>query len=238
MRELVLFAMVWTACGGSSTSPGARPHDMSASAHDREAAAHDAAATEHGSRYEPGIADPCDPRMATCWNAARTSTYQHGQEAEHHAQVAAEHRRASAAVRAAEQAACGGVPATDRDTSPFERIADIATVAPLAEQPTSARERDATATRSGIVVTFQRVPGLTADRLQRMVDCHLARNAALGHAVPEMNDCPLVPRGVAARVRQGGDSLAVEIRASDAATAQEIQRRGERLLARKQALPR
>lgn len=33
------------------------------------------------------------------------------------------------------------------------------------------------------------------DWLERAISCHLARNAALGHEVPAMPDCPLVPRG-------------------------------------------
>lgn len=82
---------------------------------------------------------------------------------------------------------------------------------------------------AGAVVTFRAVPGLTAEWLQRLVDCHLARNAARGHVVPEMPNCPLVPKGAAATVRSTGDGFAVSISSSDDATAREIRARAERL---------
>jgi hypothetical protein len=56
---------------------------------------------------------------------------------------------------------------------------------------------------------------MTAERLQRVVDCHMARNAALGHEVPEMSYCPLVPPGVRATVRSVAEGFAVELRTSD-----------------------
>jgi hypothetical protein len=81
----------------------------------------------------------------------------------------------------------------------------------------------------GTVVTFRAVPGMTAEWLQRVVNCHLARNASLGHAVPEMPECPRVPRGAQARVRSTGDGFAVEIRSDDEAAAREILARARRL---------
>jgi hypothetical protein len=71
---------------------------------------------------------------------------------------------------------------------------------------------------------------MTAEWLQRLVECHLARNAALGHVVPEMPNCPLVPRGVAAKVRSVGNGFAVEIEAGDPDTLREIQARSQRLV--------
>jgi hypothetical protein len=89
---------------------------------------------------------------------------------------------------------------------------------------------------AGAEITFQAVPGLTAEWLQRVVDCHLARNAAIGHeaASAEMAHCPLTLRGVTAKVRSTGDGFVVAVRADDAATAQEILRRAEPLTARAQ----
>jgi hypothetical protein len=238
--SLVITMVIAVGCASTGTSPGARPHDMSAAAHDREAAGHEAASVEHEARYEPGIADPCDPRMATCWNAMRTSTERHHGEAETHAHIAAEHRNASAALRQAEATACAGMPAVDRDASPFTHVDDIARVETLVEgEPGSDATRTNKSARTyvaGAVVTFRDVPGLTAPRLQQMIDCHLARNAALGHVVPEMPDCPLVPRGASARVRSIGTAFAVEIRGADAASAREIVARAERLVRRDKAV--
>lgn len=224
-RHIVL-GLLLAGCGSSSTSPAAHPHARSAIAHDREAASHEATAVEHRARYEPGIADPCDPRLATCWNAMRTSNERHGPEAEQHARLAAEHRRASAALREAEARACAGLPATDRDMSPFERADAVARVDKIIDR------MDGASYVAGVVVTFRAVPGLSEAGLQQMVECHLARNAALGHVVPEMPDCPLVPRGATARMRRSGDGLAVEIRGSELAVAREIVARAERVAAR------
>jgi hypothetical protein len=49
---------------------------------------------------------------------------------------------------------------------------------------------------------------MTAEWLQRLTDCHIARNAALGHVAPAMPDCPLVPMGVTARVTSTGGGFA------------------------------
>ncbi|MCI0570459.1 MAG: hypothetical protein L0Y66_06885 [Myxococcaceae bacterium] len=113
--------------------------------------------------------------------------------------------------------------------SPFEHVEDIASVEELIIR-TGGPKVGPTAKLVGATVTFRAVPGMTAEWLQRVVDCHLARNAALGHVVPEMPDCPLVPKGVQAQVRSTGSGFAVEIRSDDPATAREILSRAQRLL--------
>jgi len=40
---------------------------------------------------------------------------------------------------------------------------------------------------------------MTAEWFQRIVDCHLARNASLGFSAAEMPYCPLNVKGVHAR---------------------------------------
>jgi hypothetical protein len=67
--------------------------------------------------------------------------------------------------------------------------------------------------------------------LQRLVDCHLARNAALGHDVPEMPYCPLVPKGVTASVAPTTTGFAISVRADDTDTANEVLRRARMLVA-------
>ncbi len=71
---------------------------------------------------------------------------------------------------------------------------------------------------------------MTTEWVQRVVDCHVARNASLGHIVPEMPNCPLVVKGAQARVTSTGNGFAVEIRSSDPAGAQEILARAQRLV--------
>ena len=82
----------------------------------------------------------------------------------------------------------------------------------------------------GATITFRAVRGLTREWLQRLVDCHLARNAALGHDVPEMPECPLVPPGVTARVSSVGAGFAVEVRADTDEGAVEVLRRARSLV--------
>jgi hypothetical protein len=53
------------------------------------------------------------------------------------------------------------------------RLQDIASVAPLNEKV------DFGESQRGSVIAFRAVPGLTTKWLQRTIDCHLARNAAM-----------------------------------------------------------
>lgn len=202
---------------------------MSAARHDGEAREHAAAAERELGLYDPtavATRSRCTPR-GTCWTSVANPTAAHLAAAEEHRRHAADHRAASAALRAAEASACIGIDESDRDMSPFEHVEDIASVTPLVEP----FGRGATV-RTGAVVVFRATPGMTAEWLQRVVDCHLARNAALGHVVPEMPDCPLVPRGVRASVRSTGNGFAVSIRSGDHSVARDVFARAERLVQR------
>jgi hypothetical protein len=84
----------------------------------------------------------------------------------------------------------------------------------------------------GAIITFRAVKGMTAQWLQRVVDCHLARNAALGHELPEMAYCPLVPKDVSAHVSATDTGFAVAVRSDDATTAAEILGRARSLVTR------
>jgi hypothetical protein len=156
-------------------------------------------------------------------------TAEHSQEAEQHRALAAQHRAASESLRAAEASACSGISDEDRDMSPFAHRDDIRSVSPLRED---VRTGKAPGFRvAGVEVVFRAVPGMTAEWLQRVVTCHLARNAAIGHAVAgaDMPYCPLTPRGAQASVRSVGDGFAVDIRSNDDEIAQQIKQRSESL---------
>jgi hypothetical protein len=169
-------------------------------------------------------------RSDVCWTSVRNPTAAHLAAAQEHARQAAAHRAASAALREAEARACVGIAPGDRDMSPFEHLADIASVDPLTLRESDSRSALPWERTIGVMVTLRAVEGLTAEWLQRVVDCHLARNASLGHTVPEMPDCPLVPRGVVARVSSTGTGFAVEIRAADQGAARDVLSRAQRLL--------
>ena len=141
--------------------------------------------------------------------------------------MAADHRAASQALRDAEARACVGLSDDDRDTSPFAHREDISSVEPLTDNVSSGKGQYAR--MAGAVITFRAVPGMTAQWLQRVVDCHVARNAALGHDVPEMPYCPLVPKNVAAQVTATSAGFAVAVRSDDVDTAKEVLRRARTL---------
>lgn len=224
----------------ATRTPGAQPHDMSAATHETTAAQEELAARQHEQQYDPAArqrGEKCRPVSTAkeafagepCWTSVTNRTAQHLKHAEEHLARAAEHRAGSQALRDAEARACVGVPTADRDESPFEHREDIVRVEPLyanegGKMPVQ-RAR-------GAIVVFRAVPGMTAQWMQRVVDCHLARNAALGHDVPEMAYCPLVPKGVTATVSSTQTGFVVEIRSDDADTSKEILRRAESLRAR------
>ncbi len=241
MRRAVLAAaLAISVAACRSTTPGAQPHDMSAAQHESAAAEHEQAAEAHAAQFNPdafvrtqrcgrtdltrgtGVAAP------VCWTSTANPTSQHRAEADKHRQMAADHRAASLALGEAEARACAGVPDEDRDMSPFEHREDIESVEPLNEGTTTGKAQYARTV--GALITFRAVPGMTAQWLQRVVDCHLARNAALGHDVPDMPDCPLVPRGASAKVSATEKGFAVAVRADDSETAQEILRRARALV--------
>lgn len=220
--------------GCARATPGAEPHDMGATHHEAAAQAELAEASAHAA--EQASAGPVEvgtcigrPKRANevageaCWSSLRNPSDAHRRAAEEHKRQAADHRAASAALRDAEGRACTGLADEDRDMSPFEHAEDIRSVMALREP------NDASGKLVGAVITFVPVPGMDPAWLQRVIDCHLARNASLGHVVPEMPSCPLVPNHVTATVAMAGDAVMVTVRSDDPASAKEVLSRAERL---------
>ena len=81
----------------------------------------------------------------------------------------------------------------------------------------------------GSTVVFRALPGMTAEWLQRVVDCHVARSAAAGFDMPEMSFCPLELKDVKATVASTGDGFAVNVSSENPATVAEIQKRAQAL---------
>ncbi len=237
IRALMVVSVVCLGCA----SPRVRPSDMSAAEH--EAAA--VVATEKAQATVPeedasnamalrcraqvsGETGQVPPSNDLCWSSVVSPTQNHRTRAEQHRRLAAQHRAAAATLHEAEERACAGIPLDDKDVSPFEHSEDIAGVQPLTERTGSAKMP--TNRTTGAIVTFRAVPGLTAEWLQRLIDCHLARNASLGHDVPEMPTCPLVPKGAQAKVASTGNGFAVTVRAEDPKNAAEILSRAQQLV--------
>ncbi len=235
MREtnsmLLVIPAVFSLVACAST-PGAQPHDMSVTGHETASGDHAQMAEAHAAQYDAGASvgvERCSREGLTsgaCWTSLRNPTGHHLEEAERHRKMAADHRAASQALRDAEGKACVGIADIDRDMSPFEHREEIVSVEP--SNATGSGKFPSTQTK-GAVVTFRATPGMTAQWLQRVVDCHLARNAALGHVVPEMPSCPLVPNGASAKVSATDSGFAVKIESDDSVTAQEILRRAQLL---------
>lgn len=214
--------------------PGTRPHQMASEDHEAAAATADADAAAHALQYDPGATESnkhCHSGKGgrVCWTAVSNPTEAHLKQAEAMIRLAAEHRAASSALRTAEDSACIGIAPEDRDISPFSYVDDIIAVSPitLARGGSKSGPHEVTL---GASVTVRAVPGLSTEQLQGIVDCHLARNAALGHVVPEMPDCPLVPKGAFASVITTADGFAVEIRSDNVTAAEDILARARRLV--------
>lgn len=217
----------WTT--GCAADPGTQPHDMSTAQHEAMAKNEESAAAGHAEQHDPGAtkaAEVCSGRGG-CWTSTSNPTAQHADDAKHHRELAAQHRAAAAALTDAEKSACAGISDEDRDMSPFYHRDDIQSESVLTEPINPGK--GATQKEVGATVVFRAVPGMTAEWLQHVVDCHLARAAAVGHDMPEMNYCPLMPKGVKAKVTSAGNGFAVNLSADDAATVAEIKKRAEAL---------
>ncbi len=205
---------------------GRMPHHGSAAEHD--AAAKDnaelAAGHERAAQNAPPCADIPDI-YEICWTRSDTEDA-HRELADRHRRLAAAHGAKAAALRDAEARACLGVAQEDRDISPFLRSDDIVRVEML--NPAAAEDEQ---TIPVVRVTFGHVAGLDVESLERLVGCHLARNRVLGHEVPEMEFCPLVPDGVTATVSTDGGDLTVAI-ATQESTHGEVRRRAQLLAER------
>lgn len=234
MRLQLLAFAVLAGCASGAT-PGAQPHDMSVAGHEAMARGEDREAAKHSAQYDPyartnercatvRASTPVDPGVV-CWSSSNP-TAQHLDEARRHQKMAADHRAASSTLRDAEARSCNGVSDRDRDISPFAHREDIESVQPL---DTTVSGKNQFTRRNGAVIVFRALPGMTTPWLQRVVDCHLARNAALGHDVPEMPYCPLVPKDVTATVKEARGGFAIEVRSDDPDVAQEIWRRAQGL---------
>ena len=202
-RVMVALALVAAACGHRGT----KPYDMGVAEHEAAAQRETVLARQHAAQYDPDAdAQPrCDPAAESiCWTPDNP-TEPHAYEARHRLEIAQRHRAASVALREAEARACSGIPDVDRVTSPFEHARDIRRVTVL----TDSRGAGPTAStyRLGIEVEFAAVPGLDVARLQRLVDCHGARNAVIGYATTaqEHPRCPLAVGPVDTVVRTTTD---------------------------------
>lgn len=215
--------------GACAANNGTHPQDMSAVEHFKAASKEQKLAEEHAGAQgaEPTPTAGCGNATATesgnfadvCWSIKASADREREQEVARHRELAAKHRAAAMALEEAEATECKGISADDRDMSPFFHEKDILSVREV---------RTKAGGLAGAVAIFRRVPGLTVKSLQRLVDCHMARAAAVGHNMPEMDYCPLVLKGVHASVSSNDQGLAVTVTSEDHNTAAQILRRASR----------
>lgn len=231
MPQLALVTLAFTAC--ASTPPTPQTTEAAAAQHDQVAAINEYAAAAHISKYDPGARQSksrCTGRGAAgvadvevCWTSEVNPTAAHLKKAQRLHALAEEQRALSEKLRATEVTACSGVSELDKTMSPFSHPEDVASVAPLRTGGTSPRAE-------GALITFRAIDGMTSQRLEKLVNCQLARNACLENSAEEMAYCPLVLKNVKATVAPGGDGLfVITVRSDDPAIAQEVLKRSEAL---------
>jgi hypothetical protein len=171
------------------------------------------------------------------WRSEENPTDQHRRQAEEHKKLAETHRAASKTLVDTEQRFCSGIPEADRDMSPFAHREDVIGVQGLKktdanyayggssvlEIPIEQAERQGPGGLQGARVTFRAVPGMTGEWLQRVVDCHLARNAVVGGA--DMPFCPLAVPHATATVSSTGSGFAVSITSDNTDSVRDIIKR-------------
>jgi hypothetical protein len=210
---------------------------MSAAQHEAAASKEDSIASTHAAQHDPAATTTRERCRSVrgkgagepiCWSSTVNPTERHRRDAEEHRKIAEQHRAAAQALHSSEEKVCGGIAQEDRETSPFYHREDIVRVERLEE----ARKvkGGGPPELKGATVVFRAVPGLTAEWFQRLISCHIARNAAMGHDAPDMAYCPLALKDVTASVTSTGDGFAVEVRGPDHAAAEEILRRARALL--------
>lgn len=240
MRTVLILVAGSLVAACASTTPGSRPTDMSAASHETEAKHHGDEASTHAAQFDPKATERRErcrggaarAGLESCWTSVTNPTSAHLEEAERHRKMAADHRAGSKALQDAEASACSGLSDEDRDTSPFDHREDIVSAAPL-QSTASSGKAGSTQRLLGASVTVKAVPGLTKEYLQRLVNCHSARNASMGFSMPEMASCPMSVRGASATVESDGPGFRVDIHADDSQAANEILRRAKSLTAEK-----
>jgi len=204
---------------------------LGAAQHDAAAVRAEGKARQHETHYLPGQREYFeDCPMASplhaipCWSRERNPGDAELRLADQDRQAAAAHRKASLALRAAEARACSGLADKDRDRSPLSRADEVARVLLVRDPWTETQPPREVAA----LIFFQPLRDANATWLQQVVDCHLARNAALGPGAAPAGD-PLGVEGV--QVHAGGppEALYLFLDARTPAGMSEVATRSRRL---------
>lgn len=148
--------------------------------------------TSAGERID--LATPCFDVTEEAGNHARFEAHRERAEA-------ARDRKIAANLAEAELHSCKGIPEREREHSPFAHRSAIASVTP---QP------------HGVAIAFKPVNGLSAAWMERAIQCHQARFAALGNPIDYLPGDPTLVPGAHVSVTAEGKVLTVLIETPDA----------------------
>jgi hypothetical protein len=123
---------------------------------------------------------------------------------------------------------CRGVPEAQWNGAPLTNPQDIRSVQEVRTEP-PASETETVVARSGARILLRAQPGITAEWLQQVAECHLAH---VGAPSPGRPASPLDVKGASVAVRSAGDGFAVEITSTDRKAAKEILARAQALVPR------
>lgn len=234
---------------GACASTGTNPNAMTANQHEAAADAEGKVAAGHQSQYDPAqtkVGGPPAPSpgaytgcagyssSSNCyvqWKSTENVTEQHLKTAGQHRKLAEKHRAGSQSLRDAEQRFCSGISEADRDVSPFSHREDITTVEVLNSRKLDFYGQAVDPGVGGARIVFRAVSGMSAELLQREVDCHLARNAVMGTSDQTMAYCPLGVARASAIVTSTGSGFAVDVSSDNKESVKEIVKRAQALVA-------
>ena len=230
MKPAQLFLTASLAVASCTLNDEVHPTDMSAAAHDLAAQRDDALAAHQASKYDPDTETTrqrctlggrgTEILNEPCWSDSTNPTQSHLREAAWYRTVAKQHREAAEVLRDAEVRSCAGVSDQDKAVSPLAHREDILSTVVTTEGPRV----------TGVSILVRGVPGMSWDYLARMVDCHLARNAAMGFPLDGLSFDPLNVKGAVVKVEKFAGDFRLTITAEDEAIARKIAARATALM--------
>jgi hypothetical protein len=127
---------------------------------------------------------------------------------------------------AAQARACNGVPTAEWAGTRLTDQADIRSIQEIkSEAPVS--EAETVVPRGGARLLLRAQPGITAEWLQRIAECHMSQVATSSPSM--LTASPLDVKGALVSVQSAGDGFAVDITSADRKIAREILRRAKSL---------
>ncbi len=200
----ILAALVVSGC--VSTTPGARPDDMSAEDHRRAASNEERVAQEHADRYDPSAtvyrSGPAHGPEGNYSDTEYNPTNRHLSHARTHTRHASDHQAAAEALEAFEEGECAAFSSTTRAACPLlgqlESVEDI---------------------EGGVRLRF--LEEINFQAVSDHVRCHLAFGRTRGYE--GMTNCPLYLRGL--QVRPVTESRSLELTTDDPEVVTELRRR-------------